>query len=72
MPKQRSNSLYVLFQPLKMDPVVAETEPEENLGPLEPPFDSPKFRRNFSILFDQVRFIPFFFSLTVNVFFTMR
>lgn len=48
-----------------MDPVVAETEPEENLGPLEPPFDSPKFKRNFSILFDQVGIIFTFFQLCV-------
>lgn len=49
-----------------MDPVVAETEPEENLGPLEPPFDSPKFKRNFSILFDQVGIISFVSFSTVN------
>lgn len=41
------------FQPLKSVPVVAEAEPEENLGPLEPPYPSPAFRRNFSIFLSQ-------------------
>lgn len=43
-----------------MDPVVTETEPEENLGPLEPPFDSPKFKRNFSVIRTQVQNVLIF------------
>lgn len=34
------------FQPLKMENVLPETEAEESIGPLEPPFASPKFKRN--------------------------
>lgn len=37
-----------------MDAMVPETEPEENLGPLEPPFASLKFKRNFSVIRNQV------------------
>ncbi|KAH8415869.1 hypothetical protein KR222_002318, partial [Zaprionus bogoriensis] len=39
------------FIPLKSEPVVGvETEPEESLGPIEPPYPSPAFRRNYTIL----------------------
>uniref|UniRef100_A0A8D9DRV7 glucuronosyl-galactosyl-proteoglycan 4-alpha-N-acetylglucosaminyltransferase n=1 Tax=Cacopsylla melanoneura TaxID=428564 RepID=A0A8D9DRV7_9HEMI len=41
------------FTPLKMDPVIAEAEPEENLGPLEPPYPSPTFRRNYTLFMNQ-------------------
>ncbi|KAH8337042.1 hypothetical protein KR059_012672 [Drosophila kikkawai] len=39
------------FIPLKSDPPVGlDTEPEESLGPIEPPYPSPSFRRNYTIL----------------------
>ncbi|EDV37303.1 uncharacterized protein Dana_GF11490, isoform C [Drosophila ananassae] len=39
------------FTPLKSDPPVGiDTEPEESLGPIEPPYPSPAFRRNYTIL----------------------
>ncbi|XP_030387094.1 exostosin-3 [Scaptodrosophila lebanonensis] len=39
------------FIPLKSDPPVGmDTEPEESLGPIEPPYASPAFRRNYTIL----------------------
>ncbi|BES95065.1 Exostosin family [Nesidiocoris tenuis] len=37
------------FVPLKTEPLIADTEPEESLGPLEPPLSSPAFKRNYSI-----------------------
>ncbi|CAG9859519.1 unnamed protein product [Phyllotreta striolata] len=36
------------FQPIQVT-VASEVEQEESLGPLEPPFDSPAFRRNYSL-----------------------
>lgn len=36
------------FQPVQVS-VASEVEQEESLGPLEPPFDSPAFRRNYSL-----------------------
>ncbi|KAF6206035.1 hypothetical protein GE061_017260 [Apolygus lucorum] len=41
------------FVPLKTDPVIVDTEPEESLGPLEPPYPSASFKRNYSISFTQ-------------------
>ncbi|KAL1140802.1 hypothetical protein AAG570_000730 [Ranatra chinensis] len=41
------------FVPLKTEPVVADAEPEESLGPLEPPYPSPSYRRNFSLILTQ-------------------
>jgi len=41
------------IQPLKMDNVVPETEAEESLGPMEPPYPSPQFRRNYSLFLTQ-------------------
>ncbi|XP_055839540.1 exostosin-3 [Episyrphus balteatus] len=38
------------FIPLKSDPPVLDAEPEESLGPIEPPYPSPQFRRNYTIL----------------------
>ncbi|KAH8300076.1 hypothetical protein KR044_009525, partial [Drosophila immigrans] len=39
------------FIPLKSEPPVGmDTEPEESLGPIEPPYPSPAFRRNYTIL----------------------
>lgn len=36
------------FIPLKSDPLI-DAEPEENLGPIEPPFPSPAFKRNYTL-----------------------
>lgn len=41
------------FQPVKTEPIVADAEPEESLGPLEPPYPSPAYKRNFSIFLSQ-------------------
>lgn len=38
------------FIPLKSEPAVGDAEPEESLGPIEPPYPSPAFRRNYTIL----------------------
>ncbi|XP_032596857.1 exostosin-3 [Drosophila grimshawi] len=39
------------FIPLKSEPPVGmDTEPEESLGPIEPPYASPAFRRNYTVL----------------------
>ncbi|XP_061398084.1 exostosin-3 [Musca vetustissima] len=44
------------FIPLKSDPPVGmDTEPEESLGPMEPPYPSPAFKRNYTILRMQSR-----------------
>ena len=43
-----------------MDPIAPETEPEENLGPLEPPFNSMKFMRNYSSMLTQVLVVILF------------
>lgn len=43
------------FQPLKSDPPVLDAEPEESLGPIEPPYPSPAFRRNYTALLIQSR-----------------
>lgn len=55
------------FQPLKADsPSMIDPEPEESLGPIEPPSPSPTFRRNYTGLLVQSReiwnewFDPFF------------
>lgn len=37
------------FIPLKSDPV-SDAEPEESLGPIEPQFPSPAFKRNYTII----------------------
>ncbi|KAK6644670.1 hypothetical protein RUM43_000938 [Polyplax serrata] len=41
------------FVPIRTDAVAPETEPEENLGPLEPPYPSPSFKRNYTVLLTQ-------------------
>ncbi|CAB3359251.1 Hypothetical predicted protein [Cloeon dipterum] len=41
------------FVPLKIDNVVPETEAEESLGPIEPPYPSPQYRRNYSLFLTQ-------------------
>lgn len=40
------------FQPIQVT-VPVETEQEESLGPLEPPYNSPAFRRNYSLSLTQ-------------------
>lgn len=40
------------FVPLKSDPVI-DVEPEESLGPIEPPYPSPQFRRNYTVFLTQ-------------------
>uniref|UniRef100_A0AAG5CYZ3 glucuronosyl-galactosyl-proteoglycan 4-alpha-N-acetylglucosaminyltransferase n=1 Tax=Anopheles atroparvus TaxID=41427 RepID=A0AAG5CYZ3_ANOAO len=42
------------FIPLKSDPVI-DTEPEESLGPIEPPYPSPAYRRNYTAALMQSR-----------------
>ncbi|XP_018353839.1 PREDICTED: tripeptidyl-peptidase 2 isoform X2 [Trachymyrmex septentrionalis] len=41
------------FVPLKSDAIIAEPEAEESLGPLEPPYPSPAFKRNYTTLLIQ-------------------
>ncbi|XP_067014505.2 exostosin-3 isoform X2 [Anabrus simplex] len=41
------------FVPLKTDAIVPEAEPEESLGPMEPPYPSPKFKRNYTFFLTQ-------------------
>lgn len=43
------------FVPLKSDPPVMDIEAEESLGPIEPPYPSPQFRRNYTIFLTQSR-----------------
>jgi len=38
------------FVPHLMDHLPADVEPDESLGPLEPPFPSPLFKRNYSLV----------------------
>jgi len=38
------------FNPLILEQLPAEVEPDESLGPLEPPYPSPAFTRNYSLL----------------------
>lgn len=37
------------YAPPRLDPPAVDTEPEETLGPLEAPYPSPSYRRNFSV-----------------------
>lgn len=41
------------MKPLKSDAIIAEPEAEESLGPLEPPYPSPAFKRNYTTLLVQ-------------------
>lgn len=52
VPSVQAHSVFnSTFIPLKSDPPVGmDTEPEESLGPIEPPYPSPAFRRNYTIL----------------------
>lgn len=43
------------FVPLKSDPPVLDAEPEESLGPIEPPYASPSFKRNYTALLTQFK-----------------
>lgn len=47
-----------MIQPLKTEALVADAEPEESLGPLEPPHASPSFRRNYTVFLTQVYLFP--------------
>lgn len=38
------------FVPLKSDSIITEPEAEESLGPLEPPYPSPAFKRNYTMM----------------------
>ncbi|CAH4030754.1 unnamed protein product [Pieris brassicae] len=38
------------YYPLKMEPPAVDSEPEETLGPLEAPYPSPAYRRNYSLI----------------------
>lgn len=37
------------FVPLKSDAPVLDAEPEESLGPIEPPYPSPSYKRNYTV-----------------------
>ncbi|KAK3914714.1 Exostosin-3 [Frankliniella fusca] len=41
------------FSPLKTEALVADSEAEESLGPLEPPHASPAYRRNYTVFLTQ-------------------
>lgn len=41
-------------QPLRTEAVVSEAEPEESLGPIEPPYPSPRYKRNYTVFLTQV------------------
>ncbi len=41
------------FTPLKLDTFTVDPEEEENLGPIEPPYPSPAFDRNYTLVFLQ-------------------
>ncbi|XP_063696402.1 exostosin-3 [Culicoides brevitarsis] len=41
------------FVPLKSDSTIMDAEPEESLGPIEQPFASPIFKRNYTFLLTQ-------------------
>jgi hypothetical protein len=45
------------WQPLRTEAVVSETEPEESLGPIEPPYPSPRFKRNYTVFLTQVCYL---------------
>ncbi|XP_038209044.1 exostosin-3 [Zerene cesonia] len=38
------------YYPMKVEPPAVDSEPEETLGPLEAPYPSPAYRRNYSLL----------------------
>jgi hypothetical protein len=46
-----------VWQPLRTEAVVSESEPEESLGPIEPPYPSPRFKRNYTVFLTQVCFL---------------
>ncbi|XP_015120556.1 exostosin-3 [Diachasma alloeum] len=54
LPAAQSSSPSVFnetFVPLKSDTIISEPEAEESLGPLEPPYPSPGFKRNYTTMF---------------------
>ncbi|XP_043283705.1 exostosin-3 [Venturia canescens] len=53
LPATQTPSLSIFnetFVPLKSDSIIAEPEAEESLGPLEPPYPSPAFKRNYTTM----------------------
>ncbi|OXU17778.1 hypothetical protein TSAR_011354 [Trichomalopsis sarcophagae] len=53
-PQTPSTSIFnSSFVPLRSDAVIAESEAEESLGPLEPPYPSPSYRRNYTVMLVQ-------------------
>jgi hypothetical protein len=44
-------------QPLRTEAVVSEAEPEESLGPIEPPYPSPRYKRNYTVFLTQVCYL---------------
>lgn len=40
---------FILQQPLQTDSIIPEPDTDENLGPMEPPFPSMRYQRNFSV-----------------------
>lgn len=54
LPATQSSSTSVFndtFIPLKAETIISEPEAEESLGPLEPPYPSPAFKRNYTTMF---------------------
>ena len=51
--KNTFNFIIYFLKPLKSDAIIAEPEAEESLGPLEPPYPSPAFKRNYTTLLIQ-------------------
>lgn len=41
------------FVPLRTDPVIPDSEPEESLGPIEAPYASPAYKRNYTLMLTQ-------------------
>ncbi|XP_034934185.1 exostosin-3 [Chelonus insularis] len=53
LPAMQSSSPSVFndsFVPIKSDAIIAESEAEESLGPLEPPYPSPAFKKNYTTM----------------------
>lgn len=41
------------FAPLRTEPVLPDSEPEESLGPIEAPYASPSYKRNYTLMLTQ-------------------
>ncbi len=44
---------------MKTEALVADSEAEESLGPLEPPHASPAYRRNYTLFLTQVSILQY-------------